>query len=168
MNASRPRLAIVSSHNICCALAYYADALKQFLSPSFDVEIVDLKTSLLRSEGTRYEKLSAGYIDEICSSLRNFDIVNVHLEIGLYGTSLDLILRRLLKICHSSGRLILTVHTIDYKGNDHTVVYHQIMNALKTRPVSNPFHLIAHLPQEKALLKQHFSFENVSDFPLIY
>src|SRR3569832_1601937 len=155
MNTSRPRLAIVSSHKICCALAYYADALKQYLSPSFDVEIVDLKTGLLRSEGKQYEKLSEAYINEICLALRNFDVVNVHLEIGLYGTSLDRILHRLLKICRSSGRLILTVHTIDYKDNDHTVAYRQIMNALKERPTSNPFHLIAHLPHEKALLKQH-------------
>ena len=166
----KPRLAIVSSHKICCALAYYADALKEFLSPAFEVEIVDLKTShLLRQEGKNFEQLSELYIQEMCERLRGFDVVNVHLELGIFGTSVPVILSRILRICQASGRLILTVHTIDHKDDgDHGHVYKQIMHALKQRPASNPFHLIAHLPQENALLKKHHALENVSDFPLIY
>src|SRR4051812_49284665 len=88
----KPRLAIVSSHKICCALAYYADALKDFLTPSFDVEIVDLKTSeLLRQEGNNYQKISNAYIEELCSKLQEFDVVNVHLELGIFGTAIELI-----------------------------------------------------------------------------
>ena len=166
----KPRLAVVSSHNICCALAYYAAALKDLLSPSFEVEIIDLKTShLLRQEGSKYQKLSQEHIDALCHKLETFDLVNVHLELGLYGTSIDLITSRILQICRSSGRLILTVHTIDYKGNnEHSSAYQRIMQTLKERPSSNPFHLIAHLPQENALLRQCFAMDEVSDFPLIY
>ena len=52
----KPSLAIVSSHNINCALAHYADALKDFLHPISNVEIIDLKTSqLLRQEGENYQ-----------------------------------------------------------------------------------------------------------------
>lgn len=171
MSRSKPRLAIVSSHNICCALAYYADALKDFLTPSFDVEIVDLKTSLLlRQEGENYHKMSEAYIDELCARLKEFDVVNVHLELGLYGTKTEQITSRILKICQAAGRLILTVHTIDYKGphTGHFHVYEQIMNALKRRPSSNPFHLIAHLASERALIEKVYGLTNVSDFPLIF
>lgn len=169
MSSSKPRLAIVSSHNICCPLAYYADALKEFLSPAFDVEIIDLKTSLLRMEGKNYEALSAAYIDEISHKLREFDLVNVHLELGIFGTVPELIAERVIQLCQAAGRLLLTVHTIDYneKGG-HAHLYQKIMQSLKERPVSNPFHLIAHLPQENLLLRKHFALENVSDFPLIY
>lgn len=166
----KPRLAIVSSHKICCALAYYADALKDLLSAAFDVEIVDLKTSeLLRQEGSNSQKVSEAYIDELCLKLREFDVVNVHLELGLYGMTNEQILSRIIRICQASGRLIFTVHTIDYKGiTGHASVYQKIMQSLKQRPSTNPFHLIAHLPHETPLLKQHYGIENVSDFPLIY
>lgn len=170
MNTSKPRMAIVSSHKICCPLAYYADALKEFLDPSFDVEIIDLKTSeLLRQEGVQYQKLSDAYIDQLCTKLRAFDVVNIHLEMGLYGTVPELIVSRIIKLCQASGRLILTVHTIDYKAEGgHASFYRQIMQSLKKRVDSNPFHLIAHLPQEGALLKKHFEIPHVSDFPLIF
>jgi glycosyltransferase involved in cell wall biosynthesis len=171
MTALKPRLAIVSSYNICCALAYYATALKEFLDPAFEVEIVDLKTTnFLRQEGSHYQKISDAYIDDLCERLREFDIVNVHLELGLYGSTVDRILSRILKICQASGRLILTVHTISYRDthSEHTRIYQQIMHELKRRPSTNPFHLIAHLPQEGELLKKHFNINNVSDFPLIY
>ena len=171
MNALKPRLAIVSSHKICCALAYYADALKDLLSPCFEVEIVDLKTTeLLKQEGEAYQNLSEAYIDQLCKRLQEFDIVNIHLELGIFGSSEELIMSRIIKLCQASGRLIFTVHTINYKDphTGHGYVYQQIMQSLKQRPPSNPFHLIAHLPQEKALLKQHFDFNNVTDFPLIF
>ena len=167
----KPSLAIVSSHNINCALAHYAGALKDFLNPTFNVEIIDLKTSqLLRQEGENYQKMSEAHIDQLCVRLQEFDIVNVHLELGLYGTSTESILSRILKICRASGRLILTVHTIDYKGahNGHSHVYQQIMQALKQRPSSNPFHLITHLPQESALIEKMYAINNVTDFPLLF
>jgi len=171
MSTTKPRLAIVSSYNICCALAYYAAALKDLLEPVFNIEIIDLKTSeLLRQEGESYKKLSEAYIDQLCERLREFDVVNVHLELGIFGADCETIMSRIIKICQSSGRLILTVHTIDYKDlqKGHGYIYQQVMNSLKHRPASNPFHLIAHLPQEKELLRKHFAFDNVTDFPLIY
>lgn len=71
------RLAIVSSHNICCPLAYYAEALRDFLQPAFDVEIVDLKTSaLLRQEGENFQKMSTTYIDQLCMKLKDFDFAS--------------------------------------------------------------------------------------------
>lgn len=171
VNSSKPRLAIVSSHNICCPLAFYADSLREFLSLVFDVEIIDLKTSqLLRQEGENYQKMSEAYINELCERLREFDVVNVHLELGLYGTKMDLITSRILKICQASGRLILTVHTIDYRNSNssHGRAYQQIITSLKKRPSSNPFHIIVHLNQEKPLMEKIYGLNNVSDFPLIF
>ncbi|PWU14083.1 MAG: hypothetical protein C5B45_05025 [Chlamydiae bacterium] len=163
-------MAIVSSHNINCALAHYADALKDFLCPIFNIEIIDLKTSLLRQEGENYQKMSETHIDQLCARLQEFDIVNVHLELGLYGTSIESIMSRMLKICQASGRLILTVHTIDYKEahKGHSHIYQQIMQTLKQRPPSNPFHLITHLPQESALIEKMYAINNVTDFPLLF
>lgn len=169
MNTSKPRLAIVSSCNIGCALAYYADALKDFLMPAFDVEIVDLKTSeLLRQDGDNFLKMSEAYIEQLCTRLREFDVVNVHLELGIFGQTIEHILPRIIKICQASGRLILTVHTIDHKAPHNVHIYQQIINSLKQRPASNPFHLIAHLPEERVLLERNYNLSNVSDFPLIF
>ena len=171
MSSSKPRLAIVSSHNICCALAYYADALKEFLTPIFDVQILDLKTTqLLRQEGNNYLKMSEEHIDQLCIKLSTFDVVNVHLELGIFGTSVELIVSRILKLCRASGRLIFTVHTIDYKGasTEHAYAYQKIINSLKQRPQTNPFYLITHLPQETDLIKNIYKIDNIMDFPLIY
>lgn len=167
----KPSLAIVSSHNTNCAYAHYTDALKDFLHPIFNVEIIDLKTSqLLRQEGENYQKMSKTHIDQICIRLQEFDLVNVHLELGLYGASTESILSRILRICQASGRLILAVHTIDYKGaqNGHSHVYQQIMQALKRRPSSNPFHLITYLPQDSTLIKKMHAIDDVTDFPLFF
>lgn len=167
----KPSLAIVSSHNINCSLAHYADALKDFLHPTFNVEVIDLKTSqLLRQEGENYQKMSEAHIDQLCARLQEFDLVNIHLELGLYGTSTESILSRIVKICQAAGRLILTVHTIDYKEaqTGHSHVYQQIMQTLKQRPSSNPFHLITHLPQESALVEKMYAINNVTDFPLLF
>lgn len=171
MTKALPRVAIVSSYNINCPLAHYAVVLKDFLTPDFKVEIVDLKTSaLLRQEGESYQKSSEIHIDQLCAKLQEFDIVNVHLELGLYGITTDLITSRILKICRASPRLILTVHTIDYKpaGSGHSQVYQQIMQALKQRPPTNPFHVIVHLPKERVLLEKIHGISNVTDFPLLF
>lgn len=168
---SKPRLAIVSSYNICCGIAFYAEALRSFLSPSFDIEIIDLKTSeLLRQEGENFKKMSDQHIDFICKKIQEFDIVNVHMELGIYGTNSDAILSRIIKICSSAVRLVVTVHSIDYKENNSTFspIYKIVMNSLLQRPASHPYHLIAHLPRENALLRKHFGFSNVTDFPIIF
>lgn len=167
----KPRLAIVSSYNICCGIAFYAEALRSFLSPAFDVEIIDLKTSeLLRQEGENFKKMSEQHIDFICKKLQEFDVVNVHMELGIYGTNCDAILSRIFKICSSSHRLIVTVHSIDYKENNSQFshIHKTVMHLIKQRHSSHPYHLIAHLPRENALLRKHFGFTNVTDFPIIF
>jgi hypothetical protein len=166
----KPRLAIVSSYNVCCGIAYYAAALKDLLKDSFDVEVLDLKThQFLRQEGKSFHKISEDHINDLCQKVKEFDLVNVHLELGLYGIIPNLNTERLLKVCQAAGRLILTVHAIDYKGTSGLAhLYRYILDTLKKRPSSNPFHLITHLSQEKMLLKKHFSLDNVTDFPLIY
>ena len=113
--------------------------------------------------------MSEAHIDQLCIRLQEFDMVNVHLELGLYGTSTESIMSNL-KDLPSFRAFDSTVHTIDYKGvhNGHSNLYQQIMQTLKQRPPSNPFHLITHLPQESTLIKKMYGINNVTDFPLFF
>ncbi len=168
---SKPRLAIVSSYNICCGIAFYAEALRSFLTPSFDVEIIDLKTSeLLRQEGETLEKMSELHIDQICERLQNFDLVNVQMEIGIFGTKSDLIVQRIHKICAYAKRLVLTIHSIDYKENNSgfSHIHKTIIDSLKHRSPHYPYYFIAHLPKENTLFRKHFGLSNVTDFPILF
>jgi hypothetical protein len=171
LEQSKPRLAIVCSHNISCATAYYALALRDFLMAIFDVEIIDLKSlELLQKEGESYRVKSENYIDEICLKLQEFDVVNLHCELGLFGTSEKDIIPRILRISQASKRLIMTMHRldIDQEKPGHAAVYSKILQSLKQRLASNPFHILVHLPRERGWINILYDIEHVTDFPVIF
>ncbi|MGH2612628.1 MAG: glycosyltransferase, partial [Rhabdochlamydiaceae bacterium] len=169
MNLPKPRLAIVCSYKTSCTNAYYADALIHFLESAFEVEVLDLRSfQLLRLEGSLYYQKSEAYLNELCQKLQQFDIVNVHLELGLFGTRIEDMTRRIQKICQASKRLILTMHRLDVDDGEHAQSYAAILQSLKNRPSSNPFHVIVHLPRERTIIEEMYSIKNISDFPVIF
>jgi len=165
---SKPRLAIVSSKNATCANAYFSNALRGFLDTVFDVEIIDLKSyQLLLKDGLAYQQQADVHIDEICRKLQEFDFVNVQLELSLFGRKNEQILPRVRKICQASNRLLVSLHRLDITGGN-AAIYRTILELLKKRPATNPFHILVHLPREKILLEEIYGIKQVTDFPVIF
>lgn len=167
----RPRLAIVSSYGETCANASYAKMLEDTLGVEFDVEVLNLKsTALMKLQGEDNVRLADQHIDSICERLKEFDVVNVHLEKCLYGLTLEHCVERIIRLCNASERLILTVHKIYLE--DHCKVQSQtdveIYNCLKQRTDPNSYHVIVHIPREKDVLKRKYGIENVTDFPCLF
>ncbi len=54
------------------------------------------------------------YIEEVCQKLQNFDFVNLHQELGLYGYTADEMIRRIIKLCDASSKLIYTMHGLSW------------------------------------------------------
>lgn len=169
--AVRPRLAIISSYGETCANASYAKALEEALGIKFDVEVLNLQsTSLMRLPGEDNVKTADQYIDSLCQRLKDFDLINLHLESCLYGNNLQQASERIIRLCNAAERLIVTVHKIYLDAEDkvHAKIDEEIINTIKRRADPNSYHFIVHVPREKELFKRKFGVDNVTDYPCLF
>jgi glycosyltransferase involved in cell wall biosynthesis len=166
------KLAIVSSYNESCAIAAYAGALEKTFKTKFDVKVIDLKSaSLIGNPAIHDSPAAEAYIDQICAELASYDCVNIHLEWGIFGGSVQNIQRRVLKLFQASKCLIASVHTLNVRSSDSPEwqeLNRATLEALKTRTSDMPYRLLAHLPRDAEVLRTLFGFDNVVDFPLVF
>ena len=189
----KSKLAIVSSYNELCGNATYAFALKKEFEKYYNVDVLSLRVNLLRSENRQHKKLAQQHIDDLCSKLKDYDYVNIQLEVGLFGIKRRDIYSRLKKIVESSKNLIITMHRIDVKNSFLSVdflkkVINSPMKAIKEYRDSSYYpslyaklilffkyasnernvNIIVHTKREKEIIKYMFGFDNVFDFPITF
>lgn len=111
-NASKNRLAIVSTFNELCGIAGYTKAIFRQLSPHLDVKVFDLDQYLMRGQFRRLQKLADLSIKNMAAEFHNFDSVNIQLEHGTLGRSPRKVLRRFKILAKSSPALSVTFHTV--------------------------------------------------------
>ncbi len=116
LQATRPRLALVSTYSELCGIAAYTRSLEKQLSEVFDVAVFDLNQYLLRSPHGRVRRFGDRHIQEICRELKDFDAVNLQLEHGTLGRSARDIFRRFSWIVRAAPRLSVTFHTMFEAG----------------------------------------------------
>ncbi len=166
------KLAIVSSYNEPCGIAAYAKAIEQTFKNLFDVKVIDLKSASLIGNPATHDSLAAeAYIDQLCAELESYDCVNIHLEWGIFGNSLENIQRRVIKLFQASKRLIISVHTLTIRSSDGPEwqeLNRATLESLKTRSADMPYRLIAHLPRDADALRTLFGLDNVTDFPVVF
>lgn len=163
----KPKLAIISSFNEYCGNATYAKTLQDGFGAHFDVDVLDLKTgSLLQLTDPHNDKLGDEHIEQLATQLRHYDLVNLHLEWGLYGGSLEQIERRLLKLISKSPNLLLTLHSLNISHPCWVPLIERVFNAIKSARI--PYFFITHLPRERVFLQKFFGITRAVDYPVIY
>lgn len=166
MIKSKPSLAIVSSYGEYCANATYAESLRNIMSKKFDCEVFDLKTNTLMKAPDK--NIGGSYAIKIANEIKNFDIVNVHCELGLYGTDIDDCFKRLKTISESAKFLIFTIHRWEFEQNLFDIQYKKIINCLAKEYSKRPFFIITHLEREKDAISNFFNIKNVLCYPVFY
>lgn len=187
-------MAIISTYGTLCGIAGYTHRLEKYLGDQFEVEVLRLNQSLLKSELPRGMKLGNEHIEQMARRLSEFDCVNIQYEPGTLASLPGLAYRRLANLVHASPAVSITFHT--FKRAEHfpfwpTVkhfvrgrwgsmvkdfiewrhdrwiggrVFSLIRSQMKRKPVS----IIVHTPREAEYLKLEHGFTNVHDHPLSF
>ncbi len=189
-------LAIVSSYNERCANASYTDALRREFSKYCRVDVLPLKTRLLR--GTQADVIRAGdqYIEELVRQLRRYDYVNIQFEAGLYGNYVTHVLPRVVKLIDACSNLVFTMHRVDLdrvprwrqlyrqfqlrrplatflqfwfgRRVDYSWLTFEIVKHLKRASAKNNTWLLCHTKRDAEILRGIHQFDHVLDYPLTF
>jgi glycosyltransferase involved in cell wall biosynthesis len=128
------KLAIISSYSESCGNAAFTrvlhDSIERY-APDFEVEVVELNLRLLQSIDGAVRKKGDAHIGEICKTLANFDMVNVQMEAGLYGTFPSDIVGRFKRILGANKNTSVTLHSPRLIGTDQSNSRRGIKKLLK-------------------------------------
>jgi len=108
------KMAIVSSYSESCGNAAFTKILKNSIEgffPEVKVDVIELDLKVLQSVDGFVRKKGNEHINQICNKLLNYDLVNIQLETGLYGTLPKDITNRIKKLIRSNKNISLTLHS---------------------------------------------------------
>ena len=189
------KLAIISSYNESCGNASYTEVLRREFSKYYEVDVLSLQLDILSSNASNIRKIADEHINELASSLKNYDYVNIQFEAGLYGNNKKDICRRVKKLIEASKNLIVTMHRIDLPkllfslktlnilfankniiGNIKLIkneiyfkqLYRDIVKIIKNHSKKYNTNIIVHTKKDKKNIERFFDFHNVYDFPLTF
>jgi glycosyltransferase involved in cell wall biosynthesis len=189
-------LAIVSSYNERCANASYTDALRREFSKYYHVDVLPLKTRLLRGTQTDVRRAGDQSIEELAHQLRRYDYVNIQFEAGLYGNYVTHILPRIVKLIDACPNLIFTMHRADLdriprwrqlyrqlrirrplqsflqfwfnRRFDYSWLTFEIVKYLKRASAKHNIWLLCHTKRDAEILRGIHQFDRVIDYPLTF
>ncbi|MCA0421966.1 MAG: hypothetical protein LCH61_01370 [Proteobacteria bacterium] len=190
-----PRLAVISSYDRLCGIANYVSRLVPQFHSFADVEVLPLDVDLLSSPTGADIIEGDNHIRGIASRLAEFDMVNIHVEHGLYGVETSQILRRLKILFGAAPALCLTLHWLtpkphinllddarqafkgDFEGIGRSIYrainYSRLGKHLYGRYLRNlqqkkPICFITHNVGDRDRLVHEYGLSDVFDHPLAY
>jgi len=110
--SNKPKLALISTWKTACGIAAFAHKMVPGLEEKFDVDVFPLDQSIIKANEKKIVKLGDKLINEIAVKLKNYDLVNIQFEPGIFGNSPKDIFRRLFKLIDNSPKCYITFHTI--------------------------------------------------------
>lgn len=189
------RLAIVSSYSESCGNAAFTkvlhDSIEQYTN--VQVDVIELNLGLLQSINSTARKKANVHIKEICNRLSGFDLVNIQLEAGLYGTLPKDIIKRTKMLMQANPNTSITLHSPRLMPSTQSDVRMGIKKLLQLKLASgmqdilsglmSSIHininkkilrnaidlncrLIAHTLRAKQQIKYFYDYENVAVHPL--
>lgn len=138
----KKRIAVVSSYNTTCGIAYYAERLVAHLEKYYDVTVFPVDVELTREYRAFAKNAGDRHIKSIAKAIKegNFDAVNLQLEPGLYGRTLATSVKRLNWLFSSiSCKLVLSVHWFELPR----LSISEIVGSLWTKKINQVLHKIA-------------------------
>jgi glycosyltransferase involved in cell wall biosynthesis len=196
MHTSKPKLAIIGTFDDLCGIAAYVKTMVRLLGEHFDISVFDLDQFIFKHPSPSVQRLAEAEIQQIAEALRGFDAVNIQLEHGLFGTSANMILRRLKKIIRASPTLVITFHTIlsgeraslrslvrsalrghplrglqEFRQTRHDNVltdafYSFIRREQRRRKRRNPISIVVHTRRDSRMMRLVHGLKNIHDHPL--
>lgn len=191
---ARPKVALVSTYDRLCGIAAYAKVLREQVSDFCDVEIVRLDADLLQRRDKAGLAAGDAHIRDITMRLGAFDLVNIHLEHGLYGAERSAIYRRLMWLFDAAPALCLTIHWLVPRPSgvlsgalgaiargdpgslmrelDHPFNYLMMGKALyatlRQYQALKQVSIVVHTRADRRRMEQEYGLSNVHDHPLAY
>jgi glycosyltransferase involved in cell wall biosynthesis len=188
---TKPKLAVLSSYDELCGIATYTSALLNQFTKYYDTTVVPLNPELLR---TGESSIAKKHIKDICNKLKDFDVVNIQFDGGLFGNEPGKILKRSMAIAQSCKKLVLTMHQVPpiekypsfkrlvnaylgkklelhikelrtiYANNRHVKSYHKLIRYCKAQG----YPVILHTGREAKLLRVKLDYDHIYDHPLCF
>lgn len=190
------KMAIVSSYSESCGNATFTrvvhDSIEYFHN-NIEVEVVELDLTLLQSIVKDVRSKADDHIADLCARLKDYDLVNIQMEAGLYGTIPGDITRRFKKLVAANKNTSVTLHsprlvgsahsgarsaikkffTFDVKGGIKDIlagmypgIFININKKIVSSAIKNNARLIVHTYRSKKQILDFFSYSNVDVHPL--
>jgi glycosyltransferase involved in cell wall biosynthesis len=190
------KMAIVSSYSESCGNAAFTrivhDSVEHFY-PDIEVEVVELDLKLLQSINSDVRRKADEHISDICSRLKGYDLVNIQMEAGLYGTMPNDITSRFKRLVSANKNTSVTLHSprllgsaqsgtraaikkflhFDIKGglrellgDKYSQVHININRSIVKSCVKSNARLIVHTLRSEKQIQDFFSYNNINVHPL--
>ena len=188
------KLAIVSSYAESCGNAAFTKILHDSIEKYTDieVEVLELNLTLLQSIDRKIRRSADAHIADLCKQLKNFDLVNIQMEAGLFGTLPRDIKKRVQMLISANKNITITMHSPrlisssasardaikqilslkiisgvkallnSLKGNLHVNINRKIINAA----ISKKCRFIVHTRRAKNQIETMFGYNNTDIHPL--
>ncbi|MCE3255444.1 MAG: hypothetical protein K0R25_938 [Rickettsiaceae bacterium] len=162
-NAIRPVIGTIADFSFNCPVAQYAYGVCEGLTPFFDSKILDLGLCDVKSpSNTLFEKF-------IINAIKTVDIVDIHLEFGLFGNNFDVVKNRLDLIFHYAKKIVITVHSLHIDGGGFEKFYYDLFAHIRTKVM--PYKevlIIVNNVGDKTKMDNLFNISNSLCIPLSY
>lgn len=193
---SNMKMAIVSSYSESCGNAAFTrvvhDSIEYFHN-NIEVEVVELDLTLLQSIVKDVRSKADDHIADLCARLKGYDLVNIQMEAGLYGTIPSDITRRFKKLVAANKNTSVTLHsprllgptqsatrsaikkffTFDIKGGlkdffsgMYSDIHININKKIISSAIKNNARLIVHTLRAQKQILDFFSYSNIDVHPL--
>lgn len=190
------KMAIVSSYSESCGNAAFTrvvhDSIEYFHN-NIEVEVVELDLALLQSIVKGVRSKADDHIADLCARLKGYDLVNIQMEAGLYGTIPSDITLRFKKLVSANKNTSVTLHsprllgsaqsatrsaikkffTFDIKGGlkdflsgMYSDIHININKKIVSSAIKNNARLIVHTSRAKKQILDFFSYSNIDVHPL--
>ena len=188
------KIAIVSSYAESCGNASFAKILQdsiEFYGKEVYVEVISLDLNLLQSLDIKIRRAADIHIKEISLQLIDFDLVNIQMETGLYGTIPTDIIKRFKRLLLANSVTSVTLHSPRIMGKTPassrelvkqflTLNFSSFVKNLLNKSgmitklnrkiirlsISNNARLIVHTDKAKKQIQVVFSYDNIDVHPL--
>ena len=183
------KAAILSSYNINCGIASYVAHLEPALRrEELDLKIIPLPVKILCATTRSGYTKAANWMNTLCTELKDFDVVNLQLEPGLFGFFPSRQLQRITQVVRSCKALVVTLHTYPPPARNSfanllvrphkflysflysssiEIFYRRLSNLLKTSKKRTAY--IVHTKRERLALElEGFECTHIIDHPLAY
>lgn len=165
----KKRVALLTTWQEVCGIAHYSSFLKRALDRHLDVTVIPTPREIIHNAQTKIEVRAADeLIDNIAFRVRDFDVVSVQFEPGLYGRSHRQAITRVKRILANSKDFIISFHyfhrepVIERKSNlRHPIqtarnYLRSALSLLRERPWKSLYSaLVAHSKKHKVTVITH-------------
>ena len=190
------KMAIVSSYSESCGNAAFTRILHDSIEhyrEDIQVEVVELDLKLLQSINRQVRAKADEHIRGICDRLKQYDLVNIQMEAGLYGTLPRDIVGRFRQLVSANKNTSVTLHSPrlisaaqsgsrsaikkllrfdikgglkDFIGDKYAQIHLNINKKIISTAIKQNALLIVHTSRSQKQIRDFFSYDNIVVHPL--